>query len=470
MQSRHWGSAVRGPWLAGVLVGLGLIGNASATLADKSADWTLLGTTAQGQFGGFINAQVDLNKDGYPDMIVGSGSGADYRGMVEVYYGSKKGPSKTAGFHYDGPMDWAQVGYSPVAVDVNGDGWPDLVVGAANYSGAQAYTGAVLVFFGSAGGFPAQPSQIIEGPSTNSFFGFGVRSLGDFNGDGYADVLVSVIGANNSLGRLEVYAGSAMGLKTTPTSRIEGAAPWIYFGRVIDTGDVNGDGIADILVGKISPTGGIPGMVQVYKGSRSGYAAPASETIFPVEQDDYDTFGDAVSYLGDVDGDGYADVAVGAPKHFTDLRNGGLVTVYYGSASGVATSGRTQLVLPGTPDFSFFGANLKGNRDVNGDGYKDLIVGTSPYGRPLSLTDPFPGILQIIPGGPTGFNTGRRYTLKGAAGSRDELGTTLEAADLNADGKMDLISGSSLHTDTLTYQGRIQVFGGTAKSSPAVKP
>lgn len=469
MQGSNKRFTARSPWWIGAVMGLGMIGQASATLADKTADWTLLGSTAQGQFGGLINAQVDLNKDGYPDMIVGTGAGPDYRGTVEVFYGSKQGPAKTAGFRYEGPMAWAQVGASPLAVDVNGDGWPDLVVGASNWSGAKEYTGAVLVFFGSASGFPAQPSQVIEGPSTNSFFGFGIRSLGDFNGDGYADVVVSAQGANNSLGRLEVYAGGPSGLKTTPVSRIEGAAPWFAFGRVIDTGDVDGDGIVDLLVGKPSPTGGIPGMVNIYRGTRTGYATSAWQTLFPVEQDDSDWFADTVKFLGDVDGDGFGDVAVAAPRHVIDLRSGGIVTVYYGASSGPAASGRTQIVRA-TGGLTYFGSTLLGNRDVNGDGYTDLVVGTPPYARPLVQTDPFPGQIWIYAGSPTGIRTDRILKLNGTPNSRDELGTTLEVSDLNADGKMDLISGSSLYTDTLSYQGRIQIFRGTAKTTGPLKP
>lgn len=458
--SRRWRRCV-----VGAVAGLGLVAQAGATLADKTPDLTLMGKAAQAQFGAQLNAQVDLNKDGYRDLIVGNPGGPDFRGSIDVFYGSKKGPSKTAGFHYEGPMAWAQVGYSPQAVDVNGDGWPDLVVGADNYSGAQQYAGAVMVFLGSSAGFPAQPTQIIEGPSTNSFFGLSVKSLGDFNADGYADVVVNAMGANGSLGQLTVYEGSPSGLKTTPVNTLNGAPPWIYFGRVIDTGDVDGDGIVDLLVGKTSPTGGIPGMVNIYRGTRTGYASSAWQTLLPVEQDDGDWFADTVTFLGDVDGDGFGDVGVSAPRHVLDLVSGGIITVYYGAAGGPGASGRTQIVRA-SGGLTYFGSPVLGARDMNGDGYADLVVGTPAYARPFLDTDPFPGQVWVYGGSATGLRTDRIYKLNGTPGSRDELGTSLEAADLNGDGRLDLVAGSSQYTGTLAAQGRVQIFAGTAKTSP----
>lgn len=439
------------------------MGWAGATTLTHQPDWVVEGPIANAQFGGTINAQGDLNKDGFKDLIVSSGSTSQgtLRGAIEVYYGSRKGPSKTAGWRYEGAMDWAQVGASPVVTDVNGDGWPDLVVGAYNQTGSMPYNGAVLVFLGSAKGLPATPSQVLEGPSTNSFFGWKIRALGDFNHDGYGDIVVSAIGANNNLGALYVYKGSASGLVPTPVSTLSGTPPWTNFGRIFEVGDTNGDGIPDILIGAISPTGGIPGMAWIYRGSASGYASPSSETLFsPVDLADSDGFGESVAVLGDVDGDGYPDVAVAAPSHLQDGRNSGLIAVFYGSAKGIAASGRTQILQANSSKMLYLGMNMLGGRDFDGDGRPDLVVGTADVARPNDPTQPFPGGIWIYRGSATGFDTTNIYKVYGAKGSRDEVGISLEVGDVTGDGVMDLITGSGLYTDTLEYQGVARIYRG----------
>lgn len=446
------------------MAGAGLAGASTLT---RQPDWVVEGPIANAQFGGMVNAQGDLNKDGFKDLIVSSATTAQgtQRGAVEVFYGSRKGPAKTAAWRYEGTMDWAQVGSSPVVADVNGDGWPDLVVGAYNQSGAVPYNGAVLVFLGSAKGLPATPSQVLEGPSSNSFFGWKIRALGDFNQDGYADIAVSAIGANDNLGALYIYQGSASGLASTPVSTLTGAGPWTYFGRIFEVGDTNGDGIPDILVGASSPVGGIPGMAWIYRGSTSGYANTKAETLFaPIALADSDGFGNSVAVLGDVDGDGYPDVAVAAPSYFQDTKNFGLITVFYGSANGIAASGRTQIVQPNSGNMSFFGMNMLGGRDFDGDGRPDLVVGTADNARPNDPTEPFPGGIWIYHGSATGLDTTNIYKMYGKRNSRDEVGITLEVGDVTGDGVMDLITGSGLFTDALTNQGVLRVYRGTRSS------
>jgi hypothetical protein len=384
---------------------------------------------------------------------------------VDVFYGTKKGLSKTAGFHYSIDMAWAQVGYSPVVADVNGDGYPDLLVGAANYSGAKEYTGAVMLFLGSAKGLPAQPSQIIEGEATNSFFGFGIRSLGDFNGDGYADVLVSSIGLNDSLGRLYVYKGSVTGLSTTPVSIIDGKAPQLYFGQTLAVGDANGDGIQDIIVStSATVTQGIPGMVRVYNGSAQGYGNAPAQTVFSTVNDDYDWFGTTVAYLGDVDGDGYPDLAVGAPRRYRDEAHMGEVTVYFGSATGWSAQGRTQALY--AKNFLYFGDNISGGKDLNGDGRPDLVAGTSIFAMSNDTNVPFPGRVAVFYGGQKGFANTPAYKLSGPKDNRDGLGLTIAVADFDRDGVMDLVLGSNVYSGSQPYQGQVLMFRNGGQKQP----
>ncbi|PZP28337.1 MAG: hypothetical protein DI603_19425 [Roseateles depolymerans] len=415
--------------------------------------------------GGALSAQVDLNRDGYKDLI-STAPGENHRGVVEVRYGSAKGFKQKADFRYEGAMDWAQVGSSPMALDVNGDGWPDLIVGAYTYSGSVEYAGAILVFFGGPNGFSQTPSQIIEGPEANSFFGFTMRSLGDFNHDGFADLAVSSNTAGGTQGKIFIYTGSRAGLVVKPDSTL--AYPmmsWWDFGRSFDAGDASGDGIADIAVGSAtSAGGGRPGLAFIYKGSAAGYSNRPDETLVaPDYVADTDQYGLSVSVLGDVDGDGFPEIAVSAPNYLPPTSSGdtvspGRIFVYYGSAAGFNASGRMQMI--GAPDadgFAYFGEVMLGQRDFNGDGYADLLVGASMRQRGLTGTLPFPGFLWVYTGGPGGF-TKAPYKRSGAAGSVDGMGAIFDAADVTGDGQMDIITANPAAPSN--PQGLLRVFRG----------
>lgn len=86
--------------------------------------------------GGLFNVQVDINRDGYKDLIL-MVFGVNYCGVVEVCYGFSKGFKQKVDFYYEGLMDWVQVGSSLMVLDVNGDGWFDLIVGVYFYFGVK---------------------------------------------------------------------------------------------------------------------------------------------------------------------------------------------------------------------------------------------------------------------------------------------------------------------------------------------
>ncbi len=448
---------------------LARLGAAACLLALAAASHAQIGArlpdlTISG--GGPLNVQTDINRDGRRDLISTS-PGVNHRGVVEVRYGSSSGFKKKADFRYVGPMDWAQVGSSPMAVDVNGDGWPDLVVGAYSYSGAKQYAGAILVFFGGPNGFSPTPSQIIEGPEENSFFGFTAHPLGDFNHDGYADIAVSASTDGGTHGTIYVYTGSPKGLVLKPESTLSAMGlPWFEFGRVFDTGATTTSGIADIAVGvPTSISEGRPGLVFVYKGAPSGYSnQPAEVVAAPDFLGPLDEFGSSVSILGDVDGDGFPDIAVSAPGYVAnnsgDTVSSGAIFVYYGSASGFVASGRRQEIeAPNADAFSFFGEVMLGQRDFNHDGHADLLVGASLRQRGLTGTGPFPGFLWLYTGGPGGF-TRTPYKRSGAPGSVDGLGAIFDVADVTGDGQMDVITANPVAPSD--PQGLLRVFRGAS--------
>ncbi|MDQ3033220.1 MAG: MopE-related protein [Myxococcota bacterium] len=326
-------------------------------------------------------ARADYDGDGYSDIAAGA-----YRddlpevneGVVWLHGGAALGPSAEGAI--DSPADeiGAFFGMAAAAADLDGDGYTDLAVGAP-YVGA-ADEGAVYVFYGSATGLAAAPSLTLLGTQAGAEFGRSVAAAGDLDGDGYADLVVGApmhdAGALDE-GAAFVFYGSAAGIGATPDVTLDNPrndASARFGARVAGIGDVDGDGLADLAIA--AP------LQDTLVGSSAGQVliyAGASAGIASSPSRTIDTTFGAASQLGsalaggDFDGDGIGDLAIGA----SSASSGGRVAIYAGSATGLGFAPVRALVDPTIEAGAAFGAALA-TGDVNGDRRVDLVVG-SPF-------------------------------------------------------------------------------------------
>ncbi|MBK8553946.1 MAG: FG-GAP repeat protein [Ignavibacteria bacterium] len=139
------------------------------------------------------------------------------------------------------------------AGDVNGDGYSDVIVGAPYFDNGQNDEGAAFVYHGSVTGLSTFSNWSAEGNQSLAYFGTSVSTAGDVNGDGYSDVIVGAYWFDNGHtqeGKAFVYHGSASGLSLTPNWSAEGNQAGTYYGNSVSSaGDVNGDGYSDVIVG-----------------------------------------------------------------------------------------------------------------------------------------------------------------------------------------------------------------------------
>jgi hypothetical protein len=423
--------------------------------------------------------------DGYADLAIGVPlediGGATDAGAVNILYGSSPSGLTAAGSAIwgqfaDSAEDDDKFGHSLAAGDFDGDGYMDLAIGVPGETvGSVTDAGAVNIMYGAAGGFFSARAEIWHQDTgsihslaeTGDRFGY-TLAVGDFNGDGRDDLAVGLPYEDwneTDAGIVQILYGSDTGLTDSGNQLwrqgsdgiTEPEEPRDRFGFALAAGDFDRDGYADLAIGAPEedfeevPVNGV-GVVHILHGSAAGLTSANWQAWRQIEADTNDRFGYTLT-TGDFDGDGYADLAVGAPYEevgLPEVRDAGAEDVLYGSAAGLSATGHQILDGGnGAEGDDRFGFALTGG-DFNGDGHADLAVGIPYEDLPAGATDVLDaGAVEIFYGAPGGlirrvandFWHQDRSGMEDQPQANDLFGRALASGDFDGDGYADLAVG-----------------------------
>jgi hypothetical protein len=342
---------------------------------------------------------------------------------------------------------------------VNGDGYDDIIVGAPKHADEVYREGAAFVFHGSAEGLQVHPNWVVGSNQQGARFGCAVAGVGDVNGDGYDDVIVGASeysGSHSEEGATFIYHGSHDGLSTSPDWQFQSGVRDAHFGySLATTGDINGDGFVDLIVGapgyKVKDINF--GAAYVFYGSETGFSQEP-DWIYVGEQADAH-LGYAVSAAGDINADGYADILVGAPYTNGDQPTSGAVLVFYGSPDGLPST--PDQILLGDQEGGLFGGSLSTAGDVNADGYADILVGAPRYTRDYNME----GAAFNFLGSKNGLYPTPHWSTYG--GQADALyGSSVSSlSNINDCGYPAALVGAYSYTDDQREEGRSYLYRGS---------
>jgi MYXO-CTERM domain-containing protein len=450
-----------------------------------TASWTVESNEADGGVTMSVNGAGDVNNDGFDDVLVAfpryDGGGVD-AGIVYLFLGAATGPDTTPDWSSQG----ADAAATPVAAatagsrfgtsvasagDVNNDGFADVIIGQTRWSNVEMFEGRAYIFHGSAAGLPANPNWVVESNQASASLGAVVASAGDVDGPQggarFADVLVSSLlfdsnGLTNN-GRVFLYLGGAGGVSTTPADTVDGVATSSFLGSpMAAAGDINGDDRSDVILGSASHTNGEmnEGAAFVFLGRADGTLERTGAFTFETNEAGAQVV--SVAGLGDVNGDGFADVAIGSPAKDNGEVDEGVVFFFAGSAAGLTGPTLIDTVVSTTS----FGIAVAGPGDVNGDGYADIAIGASRWSNGGAGGV---GAVFLIPGsagGPAITNATLADTILLGASAGDNLGFVVGGAgDVNGDGYADVIAAAPGVINPQSAEGRASLYLGSAETT-----